>query len=311
MKLKVTIDVFSGLPNPSFTLGDKDSKTFLNKVKLQSGIKAKENVISPFHLGYRGIIIEQTEEAVSDFPKTMYLSGKFAFGTEESFEILNNDAESYALNFLDKVRNIELKPDFPVFLQKEMDRVKILRDKIDYNKILKLKWPILTKVGPCYCAPVYEPKWWNDAGQIQYNNNCYNYSTNYRTDTFAQPGQASGHLRSVPISSCDDSAGYTGPKSAAVSDGLIDTPNADNKCPRPGHLVALVIAPPPAFGGYGDFHWYRKGNNGHWTHKPGGGQATNLDSSGNIILDPRNADRGPYTVFCTFMKVLHGHIKLQ
>ena len=30
-----------------------------------------------------------------------------------------------------------------------------------------------------------EPSWWNDGGQKQFANNCYNYSTNYRTDTFA------------------------------------------------------------------------------------------------------------------------------
>jgi hypothetical protein len=30
----------------------------------------------------------------------------------------------------------------------------------------------------------------------------------------------------------------------------------------------------------------------------GGSPATNLDNSGNIITDPRTADRGSYTVFC-------------
>ncbi len=91
----------------------------------------------------------------------------------------------------------------------------------------------------------------------------------------------------------------------AVSDCLIDSPTANNKCPKTGHLVALVIAP------NWDFHWYRKGPNGYWSHKPGGTQATNLDNSGNLIPDPRTADRGPYTQFCTFMTVKHGHIKIK
>ena len=51
---------------------------------------------------------------------------------------------------------------------------------------------------------------------------------------------------------------------AAVKDALEATPGANNKCPSEGHLVALVIAPNI------DFHWYRKGRNGLWTHKPGG-----------------------------------------
>jgi hypothetical protein len=65
---------------------------------------------------------------------------------------------------------------------------------------------------------------------------------------------------------------------AALADDLIDSPGANNKCPKEGHLVALVIAP-----GY-DFHWYRKGRNGYWTHKPGRTQATNVDNSGVLIL---------------------------
>jgi hypothetical protein len=90
-----------------------------------------------------------------------------------------------------------------------------------------------------------------------------------------------------------------------VADDLIATPAANNRCPREGHLVALVIAPGI------DFDWYRKGRNGYWTHKPGGTQATNVDNSGHLIPDPRTADRGPYTDFCTFMVVMHGHIKIE
>ena len=45
--------------------------------------------------------------------------------------------------------------------------------------------------------------------------------------------------------------------------------------------------------------------------KPGSTPVTNVDSSGNYIFDPRNANRGPYTDFCTFMVVMHGHIKIR
>jgi len=33
-------------------------------------------------------------------------------------------------------------------------------------------------------------------------------------------------------------------------------------------------------------------------------------NSGVTIPDPRTADRGGYTNFCTFMVVMHGHIKI-
>ena len=149
----------------------------------------------------------------------------------------------------------------------------------------------------CRCAPLYEPDWWNDGGQKQLSNNCYNYAGNYRTDTFAQPGLAAGAEYSS--FSCDSVS------PAAVADNLIDIPNANNKCPKEGHLVALVIAPDY------DFHWYRKGRNSYWTHKPGSTPVTNVDNSGALIRDPRTANRGPYTNFCTFMVVMHGHIKIN
>jgi len=71
------------------------------------------------------------------------------------------------------------------------------------------------------------------------------------------------------------------------------------------HLVALVISP-----GH-DYHWYRKGRAGYWTHKVGNSPATDVDNSGHLIPDPRTADRGSYNIFCTFMVVMHGHIKIN
>jgi hypothetical protein len=156
-----------------------------------------------------------------------------------------------------------------------------------------IRWPVRPV---CRCAPLYEPQWWNDGGQRQLNNNCYNYATDYRSDTFAQPGQAAGAMYSA------FTCGSVRP--AAQKDQLIGDPDADNRCPKEGHLVALVIWPG------GDFHWYRKGRNGLWSHKPGPTPVTNVDNSGNAIPDPRTANRGPYTDFCTFMVVMHGHIKI-
>ena len=78
-------------------------------------------------------------------------------------------------------------------------------------------------------------------------------------------------------------AAITGPdvRNAAIADGLINNPSANNKCPGEGHLVALVIAP-----GF-DFHWYRKGRTGRWSHKPGSTPVIDVDNSNAIIADPR------------------------
>ncbi len=139
------------------------------------------------------------------------------------------------------------------------------------------------------CIPSYEPSTWNDANGVQYNNNCYNYACDLKTGTYAQPGQASGNFYSA-IDCAEVGAG-------AVSDGLVEVDcDAGCGCSECRHQVALAIRP----GGFdgGDYHWYRKDRDGRWSHKVGGSPATNLDNSGNIITDPRTADRGGYTIFC-------------
>lgn len=131
-------------------------------------------------------------------------------------------------------------------------------------------------------TPSYEPWYWNDASTIQYNNNCYNYSNNHRTDTFAQPGRATGH-QYTQLTVASVAAG-------ATSDGLEPT-NAWAISPTGKDKIALVIWPGV------DYHWYRQDKDGRWSHKPGGTKATNLDNSGALIYNPETANRGNYTVF--------------
>lgn len=155
--------------------------------------------------------------------------------------------------------------------------------------------------------PPYSPAYWNDAGTIQYNNNCYNYGNNKRTDTYAQPGRHAGAQTSVM--QCPNVT------TAAVADGLIQT-TATGTCPSGMDKIAMVVAPNV------DYHWYRKGSDGMWTHKPGGTPATNLDGAGHTISNPETANRcGPglpcYSqfcgYFCTCSDVLQGqgHATIQ
>jgi hypothetical protein len=220
------------------------------------------------------------------------------FGPRLAHRATDEAFEDFICGSTGPISKFNLGEKFPIFIKKEIDRFREVRAKWPWEG--KIIWPLRK---PCRCAPLYEPAWWNDAGQKQLHNNCYNYASNYRTDTFhvipdgSQPGAASGAMYTAKT--------CASVKPAAVTDGLIDSPNENNKCPREGHLVALVIWPGQ------DFHWYRKGRNGHWSHKPGGSLVTNLDNSGVTIPDPRTANRGPYTDFCTFMVVMHGHIKIK
>jgi len=291
MSLRITIDIFSGRENPVIELSGKEAKAALSQLHPERKLEKGEPALPPEPtLGYRGLIIEQTDKIARGLPQVIRLAHGDMFGeglmhraADETFEDFIIAGKGF--------EKLELGDDFATYLQQEMGRFREVRRDI---KPIDVVVPILKG---CPCGPLYEPAWWNDGGSKQHGNNCYNYASNYRTDTFAQPGRAAGAMYAAL--SC------AAVKPAAVADCLIDSPKANNKYPAEGHLVALVVAP-----GW-DFHWYRKGKNSLWSHKPGSTAVTSLDNSGHAIADPRTANRGPYTDFCTFMVVKHGHIKIN
>jgi hypothetical protein len=135
------------------------------------------------------------------------------------------------------------------------------------------------------CEPFLTPvqdAFWNLPIR-RFNNNCYNYASNFASNTMSQPGRRSGRM-------------YTGftcqnVSTAAQFDGYLPA------CEGTVRVVALAIWP-----GF-DFHWWRLHPNGFWAHKIGTSMVMHVDNLGRILgngLSPENCDRGPYTQFCGF-----------
>ena len=289
LKLRITIDIFSGRENPVVEFSGKKLEEISKRLTPVRKFQTKELGFPPIPtLGYRGLVVEQVGAPLKELPKAFRIASGTAFGREMSYTIADETFEDFVCGSVPKRK-------FPIDdFRTEMERLKELQAFWNtWRWGDRVIWP---RINKCRCAPLYEPDWWNVSTRQPYNN-CYNYATNYRTNTFSQPGLASGAMYSAL--NCAEV------KTGAVADELIDNPSADNKCPNEGHLVALVIWPNV------DYHWYRKGRDGKWSHKPGSTAVTNLDNSGNIISDPRNADRGGYIDFCTFMVIKHGHIKIS
>jgi hypothetical protein len=291
MPLRITIDVYSGRPNPVLTLEGPEEEEALER--LRPGEKVAARAMPPLPesvLGYRGMVVEVIGKAARGLPKRFRVANGDLIGPRLSARASDPRFEDFICGSTGPIRFLPEPEKLSKFLLVEIERLGELRRKW---KTIKPKWP---KRVSCRCAPLYEPAWWN-VPAIQPHNNCYNYGTDYRTNTFAQPGRAAGAIWT--------SLTCAGVLPAAVADALIDKPGANNKCPPEGHLVALVIAPGI------DYHWFRKGRNGYWSHKPGSTPVTNLDNGGVTIPDPRTADRGIYTQFCTFMVVMHGHVRIN
>ncbi|WP_417414842.1 hypothetical protein [Hoeflea sp.] len=273
MPLLVTVDMFSGLENPSFVIGDDESRNIL------SGLEANQSRLAelprPSVLGYRGFRVSHIGEQDKQTPE-LFASR----GAEETFQV-------YDLPEIEK-QLIELSgqalrdDDLKSLLFAEFERT----SGIGWAETLA---KTQVKCPPCNAAdaPAYNPGFWNQPNRQPYNN-CYNYANNQATNTFAQPGRATGNP--ITALSCK------GVQPSAQSDGLIPAAGfAGQLKPGQGWYVALVIWPGR------DYHWYRQDNVGCWSHKPGQTAARNTDSSGNAIADPKTCDRGPYTAFCTYM----------
>jgi hypothetical protein len=302
MALRITIDIFSGRPNPVVTVTGPEERELLERLGLSrkgsaAARRGKAPPLPQSTLGYRGLVIEaigspkQSRGAATELPSRYHVANGFVHGPRGATPTRDPLFEEFVCGSTGPFRVAGLDRHFFDICAGEIERFREIVVKWPWKR---WPWPLRHS---CACAPLWEPLWWNDSGQVQFNNNCYNYGTNYRSDTYAQPGLANGAMYNA----------ITCPqvRAGAVADALIASPAANNKCPKEGHLVALVVGP------NWDFHWYRKGRNGYWTHKPGGTQATQVDNSGNLIPDPRTADRGNYTDFCTFMVVMHGHVKIR
>lgn len=264
MPTVVSLDIFSGVPNPSWELSEDEVREFQNLVQRveQTTPLMPESLFAG--LGYRGFRVTSTLERLEP---EIYVGGGVI------------DQERFQLNRLDSSRSVEK------FLLRTGARVLQSELQAEVEQSIEVfRSASLSQSGALQAnVPPYNPGKWNSSASVQQTNNCYNYANDLITNTFAQPGRGSG--APMRTSDCVDAG------RGAVSDGLSSISNPFNT-PISGHNTALVIWPGR------DFHWYRLDDNTEWSHKPGQTPARNTDNSGARISDPTSCNRGPYTAFC-------------
>jgi hypothetical protein len=279
----VTLDIFSGMPNPSWELGEDEAQELLSSTaSLKEQTAAKPSGVAGM-LGYRGFFVSRPPTSPHGSLGLYVHEGLIDRGQRE----LNvMDAQRRTERLLLESGRKHLGPELTTYLE----------ELIKAKPAGPIKYPV-PKAARCpTCAaadaPPYNPGKWN-VPSVQPYNNCYNYANDQITNTLAQPGKAHG----VPITALN----CGGVQPSAQADGLAPAANFSSALgPGKGWYVALVIWPGM------DYHWYRQDNVGCWSHKPGGTAARNTDDSGNPITDPQTCNRGPYTVFCTYMITTRG-----
>lgn len=289
--LQITADMFSGRSNPTRVAESDEARELLRDVaQNRSAITAVHEGYQG--LGYRGLIVEALSDNVTD-----------KYDLPSAFRIGHN-GQAKGLEIAERILNSMRKADvldeeLRTLVIQELQRLGSREDATEpdsFEPPTAPKTAASAKPGgaearhtrhvTCWIElGAFNPSFWNDPAHIG-RNNCYNYASNRRTDTFAQPGRATGHQATVMA--CADVT------AAALSDGLHHRFDCFPDSEKPRWLMAMVVAP-----GY-DYHWYRKQKEGFWGHKPGGTAARNVDNNGAIVWNPETAARLPYTNFCGY-----------
>jgi hypothetical protein len=292
--LRVTVDMFSGRPNPSWEV------TGSHAARLLTAIAESRAALTAVHegfdgLGVRGVIVELRDP---DAAARHSLPSRFRVGGGGSQD------EPGALSLA--ARLLATSPELSAEQQAEV-RAGLVTAQEASRQRPRPEPPApdatVDAFGPADAPPPppttitdgsckvevgrLNLPFWNSRPLWLKDNNCYAYGSNRRTNTFPQPGRAAGR----PIASRTLAATIA----AALADGAIRQTSCQASAQSPRWLMALVTFPDNAWNW--DYHWYRKQVGGVWGHKPGETVANDHDNAGAIITDPQTAARGGYTTW--------------
>ena len=306
--LQIELDIFSGMPNPTWLLSRDQERTLRDLLLADPGQLSPATATKRLGLGYRGLIVRRvktddgdwdtaTRDMAVPFPDDFRLGIRAAKADSAAgwlLETVNRDAARIDDDILEVIsRGVAIEPRLrgPIDPASRIDpeRVRVADVVADAPYALDARhhetwWAC----GSNYFHP--NAGFFNDAAHVL-RNNCYCFASNHRADVrYALPGRRGGR-----------------PATSITCGGVIDGLRADgwkDGCQPNGLTIAMVIWPNR------DYHFYRLVTGGPfwwWGHKPGGTPAKYTDGCGHPIYQfqgrgyaPNNICRDPYSDFCGY-----------
>ncbi len=293
--LQITADVFSGRSQPSWIVDDAEATAIARELADLTSPEEAAEASATGGLGFRGFFVESLSDEIGGDVATSYLSLAPPESSGRRLELAERliaSIEGAAAPQTAPADALPLEAPLQQFLREQLEQLPGAEDTLtapDQRQAQLTDDEVAAAITCTIELGTFNPGFWNNDATVRTRNNCYNYASNWRTDTFAQPGRGSGAMYTA-ITCAEVSRG-------AMSDGMHRRFQCFPDSEKPRYLVALVVAPGP---GFVDFHWFRKQKGGFWGHKPGGTAARNTDNSGVLITNPETANRGPYTSFCGY-----------
>ncbi|MFZ4656575.1 MAG: hypothetical protein ACOYNY_06170 [Caldilineaceae bacterium] len=304
--LRVELDIYSGMPNPTWTLTDPEEQELLDRIVAQPTLMRSADS-APAVLGYRGFFVSvekeddgawtkaakamagqlEVSDANADKVKAAFANGislptTFRIGTLDPTQasVVAGDGSTDASAWL---LNTSEKPDSSVddFLREVAKGTIDLAAVVTATALEETEAAVSPAGLGMTCSSNYytgtDYSAWNSSYYVT-RNNCYCFGSNHRANIrYASPGKRTlGYFPGLS---------YTQMRTGLFADGWRDS------CVAARNLsIACVVWP-----NY-DFHFYRKVNSsGVWGHKPGGTPAKSTDNSGRVIYNPQTCNRGYYT----------------
>ena len=154
-------------------------------------------------------------------------------------------------------------------------------------------------------GPEYNPDKWDLTKDEHEINNCYSYVMDIKEKDILekrQPGEFCGKEFEYDCDNLDEMVKCDFPNITKID-------SIDSSIPCDHYRIALVL---DKKGEHLDYHFYRQDLDGYWSHKTGHDPISNLDASGNRILNPEKIDRNydknnndhfNYDIFCGYYSV--------
>lgn len=282
----VELDIFSGRPNPVWTLDSRQRDELVDQLRAGS-IALLDPDLAEGVLGYRGFIISLDESELELLGRADRRNARFRIrsGIAVNAEAI---AEEWLLETTPHGMLVDVvAEEAESGIDQAVDRQMLNADGFSEVDILA--------ACTVYGTSSTDFSFWNANSSDRLNNNCYNYAANLKTGTFAQPGRRSGAMYS--------SLTLSNISSACQRDGYRTV------CDGSSLPVSLWIWPSV------DYHFYRKtadvNGQSRWCHKPGSTNARNTDNSGNIITAPATCDRGNYNTGAVVLWGVADHVNVN
>jgi hypothetical protein len=305
--LEVELDIFSGMPNPTWVLSKRQETTLYERLNVDpTQLSPLTTRGERFGLGYRGLIVRRIKSDEGAWDKAMS-ARRVPFPDE--FRIGHKPAKKTGRRLVGKTANTQA-PAWSMRCRRSSRGVTVvpaIRGPVEPTATIDPKREgSRGRRGDASIRPgtkIHET-WWNcgsnyfNANADYFNdpahvarNNCYCFASNHRADVrYALPGRRAGH-----------------PATVITCGGVIPGLRADgwqDGCQPNGLTIVMVMWPNI------DYHFYRLVTGGPywwWGHKPGGTPARYTDDCGHAIYQyqgqgyaPNNICRGNYTDFCGY-----------